>query len=138
MKKYKWLAKMGGIGAIASILFLPLAGCGIHVVTGIGMFASSDISAIVKVLLTISLVCAAAVISLKAAIPILASGAVGLATLITAYLMAKNAASVPVELKAGAYFALVAFALVLISGLLLLDVKIFKKYIRREKSLVGH
>ena len=130
---------MGGIVAIASVIFLPMVnGCGSQPITGVDILQSNEIGGIIKIFLAVSLLCAAAVISLKAAIPILASGAVGLATLITAYLMAKNAASVPVELKAGAYFALVAFALVLISGLLLLDVKIFKKYIRREKSLVGH
>lgn len=128
---------MGGMVAIASILFLPLAGCGIHVVTGIGMFASPDISVIVKIFLSVSLVCAASVIFLKAAIPILASGATGLAALITAYLIAKSAASVSVELKAGAYFAMISFILILISGLFLLGVRIFKD-IFGEKILGRH
>ena len=131
------MAKMGGMVAIASILFLPLAGCGIHVVTGIGMFASPDISVIVKIFLSVSLVCAASVIFLKAAIPILASGATGLAALITAYLIAKSAASVSVELKAGAYFAMISFILILISGLFLLGVRIFKD-IFGEKILGRH
>ena len=137
MRNYHWMAKMGGMVAIASILFLPLAGCGIHVVTGIGMFASPDISVIVKIFLSVSLVCAASVIFLKAAIPILASGATGLAALITAYLIAKSAASVSVELKAGAYFAMISFILILISGLFLLGVRIFKD-IFGEKILGRH
>ena len=131
------MAKMGGMVAIASILFLPLAGCGIHVVTGTGMFASPDISVIVKIFLSVALLCAASVIFLKAAIPILASGATGLAALITAYLIAKSAASVSVELKAGAYFAMISFILILISGLFLLGVRIFKD-IFGEKILGRH
>lgn len=137
MRNYHWMAKMGGMVAIASILFLPLAGCDIHVVTGIGMFASKDISAIVKIFLAISLVCAALVIFLKAAIPIIAGGAAGLAALTIAYLLAKSAASVSVELKAGAYFTIVSFMLILISGLLLLGVKILKN-IFGEKTLGRH
>jgi hypothetical protein len=120
------MAKMGGMVAIASILFLPLAGCELQSVTGIDMFTSKDISFIVKIFLAISLVCAASVIFLKSAIPILANGVVGLAALTIAYLMAKSAAPVSVELKAGAYFTIVSFILILISGLLLLGVRIFK------------
>jgi hypothetical protein len=97
MKKYKWLAKMGGIVALASILFLPMAGCELQSVTGIDMFTSKDISFIVKIFLAISLICAAWVIFLKSAIPILANGVVGLAALTIAYLMAKSAAPVSVE-----------------------------------------
>jgi hypothetical protein len=131
------MAKMGGMVAIASILFLPLAGCGSHTVTGIDMFKSKDIGVIDKMFLIISLICAASAIFLKAAIPILASGVVGLVTLIISYLIAKSAASVSIELKVGAYFALVSFMIILISGFLLLGTKIFKN-IFGERALRRH
>lgn len=137
MRNYHWMAKMGGMVAIASILFLPMAGCGLYNVTGIDMFTSKEISVIVKIFLAISLMCAASVIFLKAAIPILASGVAGLAALIIAYLIAKSAASVSVELKAGAYFAIVSFIIILISGFLLLGTNIFKK-IFRKRALREH
>lgn len=137
MGNYKWLAKMGGIVAIAAILFLPLAGCGSQTVSGIDMFKSKNIGVIDKMFLVISLLCAASAIFLKAAIPILASGAVGLVTLIVSYLIAKSAASVPIELKVGAYFAIVSFMIILISGFALLGTDIFNK-IFRKSALKNH
>ena len=124
MGKYKWLAKMGGIVAIASVIFLPMVnGCGSQPITGVDILQSNEIGGIIKIFLAVSLLCAAAAIFLKAAIPILASGAVGLAALITAYLMAKSAASV--ELKSGAYFIIASFVIILISGFLRLGTNIF-------------
>lgn len=133
MGNYTWLAKMGGIVAIASILFLPVAGCGSHLITGLDIFASKEISVIIKIFLAISLLGAASVIFLKTAIPVLASGLVGLAAFITAYLSAKSAASASIELKSGAYFTIVSFIIILITGLLLLGAKISKTY--PEKAL---
>jgi hypothetical protein len=127
MGKYKWLARMGGIVAIASILFLPMVmpGCGSQSVTGVDIFESNGIAVVVKIFLAVSLVCAALAIFLKAAIPILSSGVVGLAALITAYLIAKNAAPVSIELEAGGYFAIVSFIIIVISGFLRLGTNIF-------------
>ena len=134
MGNYKWLAKMGGIVAIAAILFLPMAGCGMQSVTGIGILESKGIGLIDKMFLVISLICAASAIFLKAAIPILASGIVGLIALAISYLIAKNAASVPIELKAGAYFAIVSFITILISGFLQLGTNVFGDRILRVMS----
>ena len=115
---------MGGIVAIASVIFLPMVnGCGSQPITGVDILQSNEIGGIIKIFLAVSLLCAAAAIFLKAAIPILASGAVGLAALITAYLMAKSAASV--ELKSGAYFIIASFVIILISGFLRLGTNIF-------------
>jgi hypothetical protein len=136
MGKYKWLVKMGGIVAIAAILFLPMAGCGSQTVSGIDIFKSKDIGVIAKMFLVISLLCAASAIFLKAAIPILASGVVGLVTLIISYLIAKSTAPVSIELKVGAYFALISFMIILISGFVLLGTDIFKK-IFRTRALRG-
>jgi hypothetical protein len=131
MGNYKWLAKMGGIVAIAAILFLPMAGCGSYAVTGIDILESKGIGVIDKMFLVISLICAASAIFLKAAIPILASGIVGLIALAISYLIAKNAALVPIELKSGAYFAIVSFIIILISGFLQLGTNVFGERILR-------
>jgi len=136
MGNYKWLVKMGGIVAIAAILFLPMAGCGLHTVTGIAIFQSNGIGVMVKMFLAVSLICAVSAIFLKTAMPILTSGVVGLGTLIISYLIAKSAASVSIELKAGAYFAIVSFMIIVISGLILSGTKIFKNIIG-ERVLKG-
>lgn len=134
MRNYHWMAKMGGMVAIASILFLPMAGCDLQSITGIDMFKANEISVIVKMLLAISLICAVSVIFLKSAIPILAGGVVGLAALIIAYLSAKSATSISIELRAGAYFTIVSFIIILMSGFFLLGTKIFKNIFGKRAS----
>lgn len=119
---------MGGIVAIAAIFFLPMVGgggCGSHFVTGTDIIKSNEIGGIVKILLVIALMCAVLAIFLKAAVPTLTSGVVGLAVLIIAYLSVKSVDSVSVELKVGAYFTIFSFIFIVISGFLRLGTNIF-------------
>ncbi len=109
------LSKVGGVIALVSIVFLPIGGCGDIGLTGFEVLRDNDIPGLIKVLIGISILCAFIALFVKFYVGLVASGAIGITGLLTSYLIARK--DIPVDLKAGAYLALIGFGLVLAEGI---------------------
>lgn len=112
------LARLGGIIAVLSLLFLPLASCGEARIAGTDLLFDVEGSLGHKAILAIALIAAViAVIATKAWMQF-TSGIAGLLAIGVEYLFTQKDSSGAIQLLQGSYVAMVGFALVLIAGLM--------------------
>ncbi|OGP64201.1 MAG: hypothetical protein A3K22_06205 [Deltaproteobacteria bacterium RBG_16_42_7] len=111
------LSKIGGVFALISLLFLPLGGCGGASVSGFDVLRAGDVGIGIKFMLLISICCAIAAFLLKKAPAFFVAGGGGLGGLFVAYIVARQ--SFPVEMKIGAYLAILGFGAILAEGFLM-------------------
>ena len=111
------IIKLGGIIAILSFLFLPVAGCGGMNISGSELMKSNDIDVPVKLFIVLSMICAIVIIFHKDKTITFFSAIGGFATLVIAYLIAKSkmhsgndfGMSNGIELKSGSYLSMLGF-----------------------------
>lgn len=106
------LGRLGGIIAALSLLFLPLASCGDAQLTGIQVFQAEN-SEVHKVLLAVALIAAVAAIFVVTRSTQIAAGVVGIAVIALEYFNSLKDPERLVQLREGAYLALLGFVLVL-------------------------
>lgn len=116
------LSKIGGIVALISILFLPVGGCGKLGLTGIEILSATDkeieIPSEIKLMIVFSLISAFLAIFMTEVLILFICGSCGIAGILIAYQISRSKVPV-VELKIGAFLAIIGFALVLVEGFLL-------------------
>lgn len=115
-----FLARIGGILAIVSLTVLPLAGCGSSTLSGIDILTveSLEISIGIKILLVVAMFCAIGALIVKSQASFLASGLVGLGSLLASYLILRQEFSNIIEMKMGGYLSVIGFIFILGEGLL--------------------
>ena len=121
--KNSYIIKIGGILAIISFLFFPVAGCGGMTMNGIDVMKMSEISIAVKIFAIVAMLCAVAIIFMQDKISVFFSAIGGFVSLIIAYFIAKGKMSSghdfgmsdAIELKSGSYFSMLGF---IISGVI--------------------
>jgi hypothetical protein len=111
------LGRIGGVIATLSLLFLPLASCGDAQLTGIDVFSAEN-SEIHKILLAVALIAAIAAIFVVTRGAQIAAGVVGIVVIALEYFNSVQDPERLVQLKEGAYIALLGFGLVLAAGLM--------------------
>lgn len=111
------LGRLGGIIAALSLLFLPLASCGDAQLTGIDVFNAEN-SEVHKILLAVALIAAIAAIFVVTRGAQIAAGVAGIVVIALEYFNSINDPERLVQLREGAYLALLGFGLVLAAGLL--------------------
>lgn len=116
MLKKDLLAKIGGGLSLVSLLFLPLGGCERVTVTGLEVLRMGDVGFGIKLMLIISILCAIGSFFLKTVPAFFSAGGGGLGGLLIAFVAARQ--SFPVEMKIGAFLAIIGFGLVLVEGFL--------------------
>jgi hypothetical protein len=111
------LGRIGGVIATLSLLFLPLASCGDAQLTGIDVFSAEN-SEVHKILLAVALIAAIAAIFVVTRGAQIAAGVVGIVVIALEYFNSMQDPERLVQLKEGAYIALLGFGLVLAAGLM--------------------
>ncbi|PQJ12993.1 hypothetical protein CJD36_004410 [Flavipsychrobacter stenotrophus] len=101
---------MGGVIAIVSILFLPIIGCGGDTITGVGIFKSNQVSSEIKLFIGIAVLMGLVLIFLRKYLVAAITGIAGLVSLLIAYSIAHSKIA-GIELKFGAFFAMIGFAI---------------------------
>lgn len=111
------LARIGGVIATLSLIFLPLASCGDAQLTGIDIFQAEG-STGHKAILFVTLVAAVLSIFIMQKWGHLLLGGIGLAAIGLEYLSSLNDPERTIQLREGAFLALLGFAFVFAAGLL--------------------
>ena len=111
------LGRLGGVIATLSLLFLPLASCGDAQLTGIDVFGAEN-SEVHKVLLAVALIAAIAAIFVVTRGAQIAAGVAGIVVIALEYFNSVQDPERLVQLREGAYIALLGFGLVLAAGLM--------------------
>jgi hypothetical protein len=111
------LGRIGGVIATLSLLFLPLASCGDAQLTGIEVFSAEN-SEVHKVLLAVALIAAIAAIFVVTRVAQIAACVVGIVVIALEYFNSVQDPERLVQLREGAYLALLGFGLVLAAGLM--------------------
>ncbi|MEX2143549.1 MAG: hypothetical protein WD740_03060 [Anaerolineales bacterium] len=117
MQVSKNLARLGGIVAALSLVFLPLASCGEAQLTGIDIF-QADGNTVHKAILFIALAAAVLAIFIVQRWAQIAFGLTGLAAIAIEYLAILDDPERTIQLREGAFLAALGFLLVLVAGLL--------------------
>ena len=110
------MAKIGGLIAVVSLCFLPVAGCGNAAVTGLQILRADDVGVILKALIGLSMLCAVLALAATTVIELFATGGGGIVSLLICYALARQ--KIPFDLKEGTYLAFLGFGLVLIGAAL--------------------
>lgn len=110
------LARLGGIVAVLSLLFLPVASCGDNVVTGTELLFEVEDNVIHKGILLIALVAAALAVVVAKSHVQLGAGIAGILAIGLEYFSAAQDDAGTIQLLQGSYLALVGFVLVLAAG----------------------
>jgi hypothetical protein len=111
------LIKLGGIIALISFLFMPVAGCGGMNITGTDLFSMNGVEDSVKIFAGLAMLCALAMIFIPNTILTLASSIVGIISLVLTFMIVKGkmhsgndfGMSNGVELKSGSYLSILSF-----------------------------
>jgi hypothetical protein len=111
------LARLGGVIATLSLIFLPLASCGDAQLTGIDIFQAEG-STGHKALLFITLVAAVLSIVIMQKWAHLVFGGIGIVAIALEYVSSINDPERTIQLREGAFLALLGFAFVFVAGLL--------------------
>jgi hypothetical protein len=111
----KNLARIGGIVAALSLIFLPLASCGDAQLTGIDIFQAEG-SEGHKAILFVALAAAVLAVFIIQRWAHLVFGGVGIAAVLVEYLSSLNDPERTVQLREGAWLALIGFLLVFAAG----------------------
>lgn len=111
------LARLGGVIAALSLIFLPLASCGDAQLTGIDIFQAEGGGGH-KVVLFIALAAAILSVVIMQRWAQMILGATGIATIVLEYINTLNDPERTVQLLGGAFLALLGFVLVLVAGLM--------------------
>ena len=109
--------------SILSILLLPIAGCGNDKVTGSEVIISDEVAIEIKLFLIISVICGLLILFLKKYTHAIIVSALGAITLLVSYFIAKDKVLGNLDLKVGAFVAIIGYVL---TSLLCLF-KIFEK-----------
>ena len=109
------LGRLGGIIATLSLLFLPLASCGDAQLTGVDVFNAEN-SEIHKLLLVVALVAAIAAIFIVTRGAQIAASVAGIIVIALEYFNSTSDPERLVQLREGAYLALLGFVLVLVAA----------------------
>lgn len=109
------LGRLGGVIATLSLLFLPLASCGDAQLSGIDIFNAEN-SEGHKVLLAIAIAAGLLAIFVVQRWAQITAGAAGIAVIAVEYFNSLNDPERTVQLREGAYLALLGFVLVLVAG----------------------
>lgn len=110
------MAKIGGLVALVSIAFLPIAGCGSVGVSGWDIIRANDVGILLKGLILFSALCALFAALTTAVTGLFVTGGGGILSLLIGYTLARQ--NIPVDLKVGAYLAFIGFGLVLVDAVL--------------------
>ena len=113
---------MGGTVALVSILFLPIVGCGGDNATGLQVIQSTNIPGNIKVFVALAAFAALLCIFLWHHIAAIAASIGGFVSLLIAYNLGHSKLE-GIEMKAGAYLAMLGFAVTVIVNFLKLDDK---------------
>lgn len=111
------LARLGGVIATLSLIFLPLASCGDAQLTGIDIFQAEG-STGHKAILFVTLAAAVLSIFIMQKWGHLVLGGVGLVAIAVEYFSSLNDPERTIQLREGAFLALLGFAFVFAAGLL--------------------
>jgi len=122
----KTFSKLAAVLAIISILFLPVAGCGGRNVTGIDIIKEEQIEASIKIFLLLSIICGIIILFLKNYIPIAFLAIGGIVTLFISYFIAHDKLD-RIELKVGAFIAIISYAANAVIGFVTKDEQKFLK-----------
>lgn len=111
------LARLGGVIATLSLIFLPLASCGEAQLTGIDIFQAEGSSGH-KAILFVTLAAAVLSIFIMQKLAHIVLGGTGLVAIAIEYFFTLDDPERTIQLREGAFLALLGFALVLAAGLL--------------------
>lgn len=111
------LARLGGVVATLSLIFLPLASCGDAQLTGIDIFQAEGNNGH-KAILFVTLAAAVLSIFILEKWAHLILGGTGLVAIAVEYFFTLDDAERTIQLREGAFLALLGFALVFAAGLL--------------------
>jgi hypothetical protein len=118
------------------MLFLPVVGCGDENATGMDIIRSDKVFTEIKTFLIISMACGVIIILLKELIYTAVAAIFGIISLLVFYVMAKNRIDL-LQLKAGAYLAIVAYLAAILAGFINGSNNSSKTSIRIEKHYSG-
>lgn len=107
VSNYKPISKIGGAVAAVSVLFLPIVGCGGESVNGLDVIKGDHVDGILKACVAASVLCGIIILFLHQHKNFIAMSIAGILSLLAGYMIARN--KLPVELKAGAFLAFLAF-----------------------------
>lgn len=110
------LARLGGLIALFSLLFLPLASCGDSQFTGTDLLFTIEDNLIHKGILLIALVAAGLAVVVAKSHVQLGAGIAGILAIGLEYFSAAQDDAGTIQLLQGSYLALVGFVLVLAAG----------------------